>query len=138
MNEHNPTTTNGSRPSPRYLRRRSAMRTPTKCALVLGLLAISTGAASAAFRGYVSLPWTPTTCGQESHFLSDPCTGTLTILRESVMLDIDPFLCSSVVVDGPNIGIECQVIQPTSAVPSPPSCPNQFTISLTGDAITDT
>ena len=110
------------------------MPSRTKCAVLLGFLMAATDVASASSNGYISLPWTPTTCIQETHFLSDPCTGGLTLLRESATLDLDPFACTSVVVDGPNIGVECVIIQPSSVAPAPPSCANQFAMWVTGDA----
>src|SRR4029453_348155 len=95
------------------------MRQPTRVALLLGLLT-STAALGIVDRGYVEVPYTPTVCLQESHFLIDPCTGYLNLLLESATLDLDPFACNPVVVDGPDIGITCPVIRPDSVVAFPP------------------
>jgi|GEM_PF-3615164 len=108
------------------------MRQPTKVALLLGLLTATT-ALGVVDRGYVEVPYTPTVCLQESHFLIDPCTGYLNLLLESATLDLDPFACTPVIVNGPDIGITCPVIQPGSVVPSSPMCPNQFGLWLTED-----
>ncbi|HEV8375239.1 MAG TPA: hypothetical protein VGR38_03275 [Candidatus Polarisedimenticolia bacterium] len=63
---------------------------------------------------------------QESHFFTNPCTGASTLLSESSALDLDPFVCSYVELSGPDVGIECEVIQPTSAAAYSTSCPIQF------------
>jgi hypothetical protein len=55
-------------------------------------------------------------------------------IRSSATLDLDPFVCKYVIVDGPDTGIECPVIRPDSVVLSPPTCPNQFGLWLTEDA----
>jgi hypothetical protein len=98
----------------------------SKCAVLFSLLVSAPGIALAAYPGYIERPWTPTTCLQDSHFLTDPCTGAMTLLDESQALDLDPFVCSHVDVDGPDVGLECQVIQPTSVVASATACPIQF------------
>ena len=105
----------------------------TTYGLLLGLLTATT-ALGLVDRGYVEVPYTPTVCIQESHFLIDPCTGHLRLLLESATLDLDPFACKYVIVDGPDIGITCPVIEPGSVVPSSPTCPNQFGMWLTEDA----
>lgn len=73
------------------------------------ILVFAPGAAFAAFQGYVERPWTPTPCLQGSHFLTDPCTGAFTgglmLLNESQAMDLDPFVCTHVTVDGSDIGI---------------------------------
>ena len=112
------------------------MRRPTSVAFLLALLMAGTGSISADYRGYIEVPYTPTVCIQESHFLLDPCTGNLDLLRESATLDLDAFACKYVIVDGPDIGITCPVIQPVSVVPSSPTCPNQFGMWLTEEAAT--
>ena len=102
----------------------------------LVLLVTPSGIAPTTYRGYIQTPWTPTSCIQGSHFLTDPCTGFMTLLKESATLDLDAFACTYDVVDGPDIGIECEVIQPSSVVPASPVCPNQFNLWLTEDAAT--
>ena len=102
----------------------------------LVLLVTPSRIASATYPGYVETPWTPTTCLQESHFLTDPCTGFLALLNESASLDLDPFACTYGIVNGPDVGITCEVIQPSSVVPASPACPNQFSLWLTEDTPT--
>jgi len=106
------------------------MPQPSRFALGLTLLILTPMTGHASWRGYIERPYTPTACIQESHFLIDPCTGATTLLKESATLDLDPFVCTGVVVDGPNIGIECQVIQPSSVAPSSPTCPDKFGLWL--------
>ena len=93
-----------------------------RSAVLLGLLLATPGAASASFRGYVERPYTPTTCLQESHFLTDPCTDSLTLLEDDRAI-LDLYLCKHVIVDGPDVGIECQVIAPASVQRVQPACP---------------
>ena len=99
--------------------------TPLRSAVLLGLLLATSGAASASFRGYVEQPYTPTTCLQESHFLTDPCTDSLTLLEDDRAI-LDLYLCKHVIVDGPDVGIECQVIAPASVQRVQPACPIPF------------
>ena len=94
--------------------------------VVLCLLMALPGVASAAIRGYVERPWTPTTCLQGSHFLTDPCTGNISLADDTQALDLDPYLCKYVVVNGPDIGVECTVIAPSSIVESQAPCPITF------------
>jgi len=97
-------------------------------ALLLALLFATSGVSSAAYRGYVELPWVPTFCLQESHFLTDPCTGNPQyLLDDRGAVNMDPYLCEYVAVDGPNVGIECQIIAPQSVLVSQPPCPIPFT-----------
>ena len=91
------------------------------------LLIAASSVSAAAFRGYVELPWTPTFCMQESHFLTDPCTGDPQwVLDDRGAINMDPYLCQYVAVDGPDVGIECQVIAPLSVLASQPPCPIPF------------
>jgi len=99
-----------------------------RLALLTALLIATSGLSAAAYRGYVELPWTPTVCLQESHFLTDPCTGDPQwLLDDRGAIDMDPYLCKYVAVDGPDVGIECQVIAPQSVLASQPPCPIPFT-----------
>lgn len=99
-----------------------------RLALLSPLLLATIGTASASYRGYVERPWVPTTCMQESHFLTDPCTGDPQwLLDDRGVTDMDAYLCRYVAVDGPNVGIECLVVAPVSVVDSQPPCPIQFT-----------
>lgn len=88
------------------------------------LLIATSGLSSAAYRGYVELPWTPTTCGQESHFLTDPCAGNAeTLLTDQYGgVNLAPYVCTYIEVNGPDVGIECSVIEPDSVVPTQPTC----------------
>ena len=73
--------------------------------LLPALLITTAGASAAAYRGYVELPWTPTVCQQESHFLTDPCTGEPQwLLDDRGAINMDPYLCKYVAVDGPDVG----------------------------------
>jgi hypothetical protein len=96
--------------------------------LLLALLIVTSSPLWAAYPGYVERPWTPTTCGQETHFLTDPCTGNAQwLLTEQYGgIPMDPYLCTYVDVDGPDVGIECTVIQPMSVSPAQPPCPITF------------
>lgn len=96
---------------------------------LLPLLLIATASESpAAYRGYVELPWTPTTCLQGTHFLTDPCTGNPQwIVDDRGAIDMDNYLCRYVDVDGPDVGVECLVTSPTSVSLSQPPCPIPFT-----------
>src|SRR5438034_8872660 len=96
--------------------------------LLMAFLFATSGVSSAAYRGYVELPWTPSTCTQESHFLTDPCTGNPQwLLDDRGVIDMDNFLCKYVAVDGPDVGIECLVTAPTSVILAQPPCPILFT-----------
>jgi hypothetical protein len=99
-----------------------------RLALLPALLIATGGLSAAAYQGYVERPWTPTFCLQESHFLTDPCTGDPQwLLDDRGAIDMDPYLCKYVAVDGPDVGVECQVIAPVSVLVSQPPCPITFT-----------
>src|SRR5258706_12960002 len=96
--------------------------------LLLGVLTATMTVSSAAYTGYVELPWAPTTCAQESHFLTDPCTGNPQwLLDDRGAINMDNYLCKYVAVDGPDVGIECLVTAPTSVSDAQPPCPILFT-----------
>jgi hypothetical protein len=95
--------------------------------LLPAVLIATASPSAAAVRGYVELPWTPTFCMQESHFLTNPCTGNAQYMIEERAIDMDVYLCQYVVVDGPNVGVECLVTEPTSVTVSQPPCPIPFT-----------
>jgi hypothetical protein len=104
---------------------------------VLSLLLIANHSVTpAAYRGYVELPWTPTFCGQESHFLTNPCTGDAEwILDDRGAISMDGYLCQYVDVNGPNVGVECFVTEPTSVSLAQPPCPIPFEgLWMTSDA----
>ena len=96
--------------------------------VLLSLLLIANhSVTSAAYRGYVELPWSPSFCLQESHFLTDPCTGDAQwILDDRGAISMDGYLCQYVDVNGPNVGVECDVIEPTSVSLAQPPCPILF------------
>ena len=95
---------------------------------LLSLLLIATPTVTtSAYRGYVELPWAPTFCLQGSHFLTDPCTGDAQwILDDRGAISMDGYLCRYVDVNGPNVGVECVVIEPTSVSLAQPPCPILF------------
>jgi hypothetical protein len=95
-------------------------------AFLVVLLVATTRTLPAAVRGYVEFPYTPTICQQESHFLTDPCTGALALADDDQGIDLDPYVCTYVVVDGPDIGVECEVIATFSVTPAQPPCPIMF------------
>lgn len=105
--------------------------------LLQALLVATSFPSSAGYRGYVERPWTPTTCQQETHFLTDPCTGNAQWLLTDQYggIPMDPYLCTYVDVDGPDVGVECTVIQPMSVSAAQPPCPITFR-SLWIDAAT--
>ena len=72
------------------------------------------------FRGRVERA-AASTCLEGTHLLSDPCTGS-SVLLSSTRFNLDSYLCSDVVVSGPDIGVECPDIDVQSIDPSPPSC----------------
>lgn len=100
---------------------------PHRLLLLPALLLATAGVSSAAVRGYVERPWSPTVCMQESYFLTDPCTGEPEWLLDGLaVIDIDPYVCMYVTVDGPDVGITCEVIEPRSVLVSQPPCPISF------------
>jgi len=72
------------------------------------------------FRGQVERAST-SPCLQETHILTDPCTGAETLLT-STQYNLDASLCSSITVSGPDVGVECPVIDVKTIDPSPPAC----------------
>jgi hypothetical protein len=96
--------------------------------LLAAFLLATASPSAAAFRGYVERPWAPTFCMQESHFLTDPCTGNVQwVLDDRGAIDMAPYLCKYVDVNGPDVGVECEVIAPMSVLVSQPPCPISFT-----------
>ena len=96
--------------------------------LLVALLVTTSFSSSAAYRGYVERPWSPTTCQQETHFLTDPCTGNAQwgLTDQNGGIPMDPYVCTYVDVDGPDVGVECTVIQPMSVLAAQPPCPITF------------
>ena len=63
----------------------------------------------------------PSDCLEGSHMITDPCSGETTLL-ESPAVDLDAYLCAHAVVDGPDIGTECPVIDPQTIQAFDPLC----------------
>lgn len=57
-----------------------------------------------------------------THEITDPCTGDISYLRSS-FLDLDAHLCQHVLVDGPDVGVECTIIDVQSLTPTNLACP---------------
>jgi hypothetical protein len=87
------------------------------------VLIATTGLASAAYRGYVEGAWGTSFCQQETHDLTDPCSGDPQwLLDDRGAIDMDGYLCSYVDVDGPDVGVTCQIFAPVSVLPASPPC----------------
>lgn len=102
--------------------------------LLLVLLMTTTELAAAPYRGYLERAYGDSTCMAESHYLTDWCKGYPLFLTESQTLPLDPYLCSYVVLDGPDMGgvDGCVLlIQPASVAPASPPCTDQVQLSLT-------
>ena len=99
-------------------------RHPYRFGLLPALLIATSGLSSAAYRGYVELPWTPTTCLQGTHFLTDPCAGNTELILDDQYggFNLAPYVCTYVDVNGPDVGVECLVIEPASVAPARPTC----------------
>ena len=67
----------------------------------------------------------PTICLQGSHIITDLCTGRAELLDE-FWIDLDPFVCQHVFVEGPNVGVECRIIGPTTVSVTEPQCSTQI------------
>ncbi len=94
--------------------------------------------ASPGYRGYVEIPWTPTVCSQGNYFLTDPCTGGVTLLQPSG-LGFDRYLCQYVDLSGPDVGVECPVIDPIVVTPGQAPCPiPPATLTVSGGATAQT
>ena len=105
--------------------------------LLLSLLLPSSELAAAPYRGYLEREYGDSTCFAESHYLTDWCTGPSIFLTESQTLPLDPYLCTYVVLDGPDLGgvDGCDLlIQPASVASASPSCPDQLGLRLTEGA----
>lgn len=57
----------------------------------------------------------------ESHKIIDPCTHRSAVL-ESSAVNLDGLLCQHVAVEGPEVGVECVVIDVQQATPAEPGC----------------
>jgi len=76
-------------------------------------------------RGVLRQATGTSTCIEESHVLTDPCTGFESALLDSQFssVPLDSYLCQYVSVSGTDVGIECPIIgvQELTFV-APPSC----------------
>jgi hypothetical protein len=57
-----------------------------------------------------------------THEISDPCTGEISYLKSS-FFDLDAHLCQHVLVEGPDVGVECTIIDVESLAPTNLACP---------------
>ena len=82
-------------------------------------------------RGLLGLVTGTSTCLEETHVLTDPCTGFEDALLDAYFssVPLDSYLCQYVSVTGPDVGIECPVIgvQDLTLVP-PPSCLSDLSV----------
>ncbi len=60
-------------------------------------------------RGFIESLSQTTTCLQGTHFIVDPCSPRYDPI-ESTIFDLNAFACQHVLARGPNVGIECPVI----------------------------
>ena len=90
--------------------------------LTLGLLVCFTPTARAQLSGHGVIDLSPVSfCLQGQYFLVDPCTGSR-VLMQSSTINLGSLLCESGQADGPDVGIECPVIEVQSFVPQALSC----------------
>ncbi len=76
-------------------------------------------------RGLLGLATGTTTCIEGTHDLTNPCTGTESVLLNSFFssVPLDPYLCQYVSVSGQDVGVECPDIGvDTLALVAPPAC----------------
>lgn len=76
-------------------------------------------------RGLLGRATGTSTCMEETHVLTNPCTGLESTLLDSQFSSapLDDYLCQYVSVSGPDVGIECPIIGVQDlALVSPPSC----------------
>lgn len=53
--------------------------------------------------------------------ITDPCSGATTVLESSVV-NLDAYLCANVLVDGPDVGVECPVVDAQTIQGVDPAC----------------
>lgn len=82
-------------------------------------------ATSLSGRGILALATGYSVCLQETHELTDPCTGVTTALLDGFVstVRLDSYLCQHVSVTGPDVGVECPIIGVQAlAIAPPPAC----------------
>ncbi len=82
-------------------------------------------AADLSGRGLLGLATGTSTCIEETHVLTDPCTGFEGALLDAQFssVPLNSYLCQYVNVSGPDVGIECPIIGvQTLTFVAPPSC----------------
>jgi hypothetical protein len=100
------------------------MKRPAVVPLLLCLSLAGSGAYAIHRTGIVERFTGATFCVQGSHVISDPCLGTpvLYLLQASPGNELLPYECVHVDLDGPDVGIECEVVDPQTIVSTSPGC----------------
>ena len=76
-------------------------------------------------QGLLGLATGTNTCQEGTHDLTNPCSGSETVLLNSQfsLIPLDNYLCQYVSVSGPDVGVECPDIGvQTLALVQPPEC----------------